>query len=482
MPSLIENTIRKSITQGAAALHRFNRERMAAPDTPNPFLTGPNQPLQREVTLERPPVSGQIPPQLDGCYARIGPNPVTPVNPANHHWFMGDGMVHGVRLHDGQALWYRNRWIRSTQVSRALGEAPAPGPRHHSDTVNTNVLAIAGKPWALVEAGGFPVELDERLDTIAHNPFGGSLKGSFSAHPHRDTTTGALHAICYDARDPNTLRHVVVGADGVVQREEPIAVQHGPSVHDCMITEHHVIVLDLPVTFSMTRYLAGYGFPYVWNPQHPARVGVLAKTAPGRDIVWCEVEPCYVFHPSNAFETEDGRITLDVVAYATMFDESRIGPAAGSAKFERWNIDLGARQVSRRVLDTQPQEFPRIDERYTGKPYRHAYTVQLRADARGEFVPDQVLIHHDLQDGTRQVHDFGPGRLVSEFVFEPRHAGAAEGDGWLMGYVVDAAQRSSEFVILDTRQFGGAPVATVAIAHAIPLGFHGNWMPAVPAA
>lgn len=477
MASPIENAIRNAVTQGVSALHRFNRDRMNAPDAPNPFLTGPNQPLTREFTLESPQVRGQIPPALDGCYARIGPNPIVKVNPANHHWFVGDGMVHGVRLRGGQALWYRNRWIRSTQVSEALGEPPKPGPRHFNDTVNTNVLVHAGKPWALVEAGGYPVELDGVLDTVAHNPFGGSLKGSFSAHPHRDTATGAMHAICYEAQDQATLRHVVVGSDGVVQREEPIAVQHGPSVHDCMITRRFVIVLDLPVTFSMSRFVAGYPFPYAWNPAHRARVGVLGKTAPGRDIVWCDVEPCYVFHPCNGFETEDGRITLDVVAHPTMFDDSRIGPSAGGAKLERWTIDPTARRVSRRVLDAQPQEFPRLDERFLGAPYRHAYTVQLKDDGAGQFVPDQVLIHHDLQAGTREVHDFGRGRLVSEFVFEPRHAGAAEGDGWLMGYVTDSLQHTSEFVILDAQRFSGEPVAAVAIPHAIPLGFHGNWLP-----
>ena len=30
------------------------------------------------------------------------------------------------------------------------------------------------------------MELDFDLDTVAHNPFDGSLKNSFSAHPHFD--------------------------------------------------------------------------------------------------------------------------------------------------------------------------------------------------------------------------------------------------------------------------------------------------------
>ena len=477
MSSRIDSTIRKSVTKGVNALHNFNRQRMSAPDKPNPFLVGLNQPMQQELTLEQLVVSGRIPAELDGTYARIGPNPIGKVNPANHHWFIGDGMVHGVRLQDGKAPWYRNRWIRSTEVSQALGEAPAPGPRRDSDTVNTNVLGHAGKIWALVEAGAYPVRLDAQLDTVAHDPFGGSLKGSFSAHPHLDRASGAMHAICYDAQDQNTIRHVVVGADGKVQREEPIAVQHGPSIHDCMITQHYVIVLDLPVTFSMATFVAGYGFPYIWNPEHKARVGVLNKTAPGSAIVWCDVAPCYVFHPCNAFETADGKITRDVVAHATMFADSRLGPSGDSA-FERWTIDMGARQVARRVIDAQAQEFPRPNELALGQPYRYAYTVGLRRDAHDQFESDQLLIKHDLDAGTRQLHDFGAGRFAGEFIFQPRPGASAEDDGWLMGYVVDGNAHTTDLVILDARDFTGEAVATVTIPHQIPMGFHGNWLPA----
>ena len=479
MPSLIENVIRKTVTTGVMKVAQFNRHRMAAPARPNPFITGLNAPMDQELTLSNLPVQGTIPAGLDGRYLRIGPNPIGQPNPANHHWFVGDGMVHGLRLKDGQALWYRNRWIRSAAVSQALGEPRAPGPRHINDTVNTNVLGHAGKLWALVEAGGYPVELGDELQTIAHNPFEGSLKRSFSAHPHRDTATGDLHAICYEATDPNTIRHVVVGADGIVKREEPISVRHGPGIHDCMITRHHVIVLDLPVTFSMPTLLAGYPFPYKWNPEHKARVGVLNKTAPGSEIVWCDVQPCYVFHPCNGFEAPDGTITLDVVAHATMFDDSLIGPTAKSSAFERWTINPAARSVVRKVIDDQPQEFPRPDERRLGQPYRHAYTAGLKRDGEGQFVPDQMLIKHDLVSATRQLHDFGPHHHVGEFVLVPRHADAAEDDGWLMGYVVNAADPAritTDFVILNAQDFSGPPQAVVSLPHRIPGGFHGNWV------
>ena len=72
----------------------------------------------------------------------------------------------------------------------------------------------------MVEAGSFPVELDGDLDTIANNPFGGTLHGSFSAHPHVDPDTGEMHAICYDGQVQDAVRYVVVGVDGRVRRDE----------------------------------------------------------------------------------------------------------------------------------------------------------------------------------------------------------------------------------------------------------------------
>lgn len=479
MPSPVETLIRRGVTKGMMKVAAFNRDRLPEPDQPHRFLTGIHAPMDQELTLAQLAVCGSIPPELDGRYLRIGPNPVTPPNPAAHHWFVGDGMVHGIRLQGGRALWYRNRWIRSRAVSAALGEQPAPGPRNRGgDTVNTNVLEHAGQTWALVEAGAFPVRIGDDLQTMAHDPFGGTLQGSFSAHPHRDPDTGELHAICYTGPELDTIRHVVVDTQGRVRREEPIAVKHGPSIHDCMITRNYVLVFDLPVTFSVKTLLAGQPFPYAWNPQHRARVGLLPREGRGSDIVWCEVDSCYVFHSCNAFETDDGKVVVDVAAHDTMFDHSTQGPDSSKAAFERWTIDPVAKCVQRHVIDAQPQEFPRCDERLHGKSYRYAYTMPL-ADEGSAFGSQTHLIRHDLHTGARAVHAFGADRYPGEFVFVPRNTTAAEGDGWLMGLVNDMAMSTTDLVLIDAQKFDGPPQAVVTMGHRIPPGFHGNWVPSV---
>jgi carotenoid cleavage oxygenase len=72
--------------------------------------------------------------------------------------------------------------------------------------------------------------------------------------------------------------------------------------------------------------------------------------------------------------------------------------------------------------------------------------------------------------------DLGPGRIASEMVFVPADGAAGEDDGWLMGYVYDAARGASDLVILDAHDFG-RPVATVHLPARVPQGFHGNWIP-----
>ena len=59
--------------------------------------------MSEELTLHDLPVEGAIPPELDGRYIRIGPNAAAP-DPRTYHFFVGDGMLHGVRISDGRAL------------------------------------------------------------------------------------------------------------------------------------------------------------------------------------------------------------------------------------------------------------------------------------------------------------------------------------------------------------------------------------------
>jgi len=438
----------------------------------NPYLSGNFGPVTDEVTAFDLRVTGTIPHELRGRLLRNGPNPVVVPDPAKYHWFTGNGMVHGLRLRDGRAEWYRNRFVRDDEVAAARGLPLAPGPRHGmgSGVANTNVISHAGRTFAIVEAGGLPVELSDELETIRYSDFEGTLPGSFTAHPKRDPDTGELHAVVYYwAWD--YLQYVVVGTDGRVRRTVNVPVPGKPMVHDCAITENYVVLFDLPCTFDVDVAMQG-AFPYVWNADYGARVGLLAREGDASQVRWFEVPLCYVFHPMNAHETADGQVVMDVCRHPKMFDRDRLGPNEGRPTLDRWVLDPSSGKVSTECLDDRGHEFPRHDERRLGKAIRFGYTAGL-ADHLGVG----PIYKHDLAKRSSELRLEGKGRAYLEPVFVPRTPTSDEDDGWLLAYVYDAPTNGGEVQILHAQDFTGSPVATIHLPQRVPFGFHGNWVP-----
>ncbi|HXH59435.1 carotenoid oxygenase family protein [Iamia sp.] len=457
-----------------------------AVQTTNPYLEGPFAPVAEEVTATDLAVVGALPPELDGRYLRIGPNPMegTVGDPAAHHWFTGDGMVHGIRLRDGRAEWYRNRWVRSTRVSTLLGEEPAPGERHGAmDTVNTNIIGHAGTTLALVEAGARPVELTEELATVRHTDLGGTLPNGFTAHPKRDPLTGELHAVAYHWSVPH-LQYIVVGTDGRVRKVVEVPVDDGPMVHDMSLTERFAVVYDLPVTFDLESAASGASFPYAWAPGRAARLGVLPREGTAADIRWFEVEPCYVFHPLNAYDEPgadggEGRMVLHVIRHERTFDADRSGPADVTPTLWRWTVDLDRGTVTEEQLDDRAQEFPRVAESRVGRPARYGWAAELGFTGPGDFGAGSNIIRHDLAAGTVDRHPAGASRQVGEAVAIARDGAPAdaEDDAWIMSLAHDRDTDRGELVVWAADAPGAEPVARVPLPARVPFGFHGSWIP-----
>jgi carotenoid cleavage dioxygenase len=485
------------------------------------FTDGNWLPVREEKTVTDLAVTGQIPDFLDGRYLRNGPNPAEEIDPDAYHIFTGDGMVHGVRVRDGRAEWYRNRWVRSPAMAALLGErytgkpSPAPMPDFGA---NTNVIGHGGRYFALVEAGAGNYELNGDLDTVGGCDFDGTLDAGFTAHPKRDPRTGELHAVSYYFGWGNQVRYQVIDAAGRVRRTVDIPVSGPGMMHDFSLTENYVVLYDLPVTFDLGLVTpppapapvpdglsapaklvlstvrgrvevpspvpgqpqrSGGGFPYRWNPDYPARIGVMPREGGAADVKWFEIEPCYVFHPLNSYEEraadggDDVAIVLDVVRYDKVFDQDRRGPSEGHPSLFRWTVGLQSGKVSQEQLDDRTQEFPRVDERVVGRRHRYGYAPRFLEGDDG--LGPSELLKHDLDRGTAQARSFGAGREPGEFVFVPRSADAAEDDGVLMGFVSDAAQGRSDLVLLDAA--GLETVAAIHLPVRVPNGFHGNWIP-----
>ncbi len=495
---------------------------VAAAESANPYLEGFLAPVSAEVTATDLHVTGRIPKHLDGRYLRNGPNPVAEVDPATYHWFSGDGMVHGVALRDGQARWYRNRWVRSLSVCAALGEQPSsrlkPRAGMLSLGANTNVLTHAGRTLALVEGGVANYELTDELDTVGTCDFNGTLAGGYAAHPHRDPRTGELHAVSYSFARGRTVQYSVIDTQGRARRTVDITVSGSPMMHDFSLTDKYVVIYDLPVTFDpvqalparMPRWLSAPGrmamqaligrvrvpspitammnrdpkhsdrMPYAWNANYPARIGVMPREGGNDDVRWFQIEPCYVYHPLNAYsEVVDGteRLVLDVVRYSRMFDRDRRGPGDTRPTLDRWTINLATGAVSSERRDDRPQEFPRINEALFGARHRFGYAVGVDGGylAGGASEMTTALYKHDYATGSSTVAPLDRELMIGEMSFVPDPAAKSEDHGILIGYGYHRGRDEGQLVMLDAQTCES--VATVHLPQRVPIGFHGNWAP-----
>ena len=455
----------------------------------NPFLSGPFAPVEQEITAFDLPVTGTLPRELSGCYLRNGPNPMGLEDPGYRwgegHWFLGAGMVHGVRLRDGRAEWYRNRWVRSRRVAAALNEKWPGGPVHDDAdfAANTHIIRHAGRLLATVEAGPLPYQLTDELETVGPFDFGGKLPGGYAAHTKLDRRTGELHAIAY-YWPWDYVQHVVADTGGQVIRTANIGVPDGPMMHDFALTDRYVVLFDLPVTFSMDAVSAGRKLPYTWNPAHQPRVGLLPRAGGLDSVRWFEVEPCWVFHTLNAYDDGD-RVVVDLVRYAGPYDVSAL-EGKGPLTLDRWSIDPESGAVRQQSLDDRAQEFPRVDDRIVSQPHRYGYsaaisvvsrdTVSLSGDfADGAFA--NALLKHDLTAGTAEAHEFGRDATAGEAVFAPASATAGEDDGYVLAFIHNPERGAADLVLLAAQDFTAEPVARVHLPTRIPLGFHGSWLP-----
>jgi carotenoid cleavage dioxygenase len=423
--------------------------------TAYPYRSSGFAPVSSETSIAALEVEGEVPAGLVGTYHRKGPIPIGTVQPGDEP-MTGDGMVHAVTLLAGGRAAYRNRWVRTAAAAARLGvEPPAGPPQMAHDRSNCAIVDFDGRILS-ISGGALPYELTPNLDTIARTDLGGAVRDGMSGHVRPDLPAGELHVLT--ARwEPPLLHHVVLRGGGRASTSRPLPLSPESQMHDFALTPNWLVVFDQPAPVGM----AASAVPFAPRPERGARVGLLGRReATAR---WFDTETCYVTHTVNAFETE-GAVVVDVCAADA--------PSA-PARLERWTIGQGD-QVGRRVLDDDAQDFPRINELFTGAPYRHAYTVRMRADGR---TPAGALLQHDAVSGKVRTHEFGDGGLPGEFVFVADAGRAAQEDGgWVVGLVHDSATRSARLAVIDAQHFDGPPVATVHIPTRIPLGLHGAWI------
>lgn len=451
----------------------------------NPYLNGGYAPVDREVSAADLPVIGEIPKDIAGLYVRNGPNPQAP--PAGlHHWFDGDGMLHGLWLEGGKAR-YANRYMRGADFQAPDAEAPGifspanrtrAGNRVYKDTANTDVIVHNGKILALWYISGVPVAVDPlTLETIRDETFSGALPRNISAHSKTDPQTGEFVFFDYALYEP-WMSFGTVSREGALTHFTQVELPGPRLPHDMALTSKHIVLMDLPVTFTQKAIAQG-----TWNIQQlnqPTRFGIIPRTARGDAVKWFEVPPAYIYHVINAWDEGDEVVmaACKMVPNGQTPNTEKYGPYAPMVVVLNlhavpviWRFNMKTGAVSETQLDDRISEFPVINLARTGQKNRYGYTVSM---APGPLQAFDGIYKYDLETGAAALHRFPAGTYGSEPAFAPRLGAAAEDDGYLITFTADQAGRS-EALILDARDMEAAPLARIALPQRVPFGFHGTW-------
>jgi carotenoid cleavage dioxygenase-like enzyme len=453
-------------------------------------------------------IQGAIPAGLDGTFYRVGPDQAFPPKMGDANPFNGDGMVTAFRFQGGhvdmQMKYVMTHRLKAERAARRglFGDYRNPFTDDASvkgvqrTVSNTNVVPHNGLLLAIKEDGP-PYAMDPHtLETKQLWDWNGQMKAtSFTAHPKIDPATGELFGYAYAAKGEATDDIAIYSFDksGKKTWEVWFKSPYAGMIHDCAISEHYIVLPLIPQVMDIERLKRG-GIAFQWEPGLDQVYIVAPRGGGAKDVRFFHAPNAMPGHVINAFD-EGGKLYLDLpVALDNVFwffpDKDGKFPPPGSFGTEvtRWCFDMNdphSKGVPT-VLSRLTAEFPHVDDRYVGRPYRYGFmqaTDPTKPYDAGKAGPVMgfffnTFLTMDMTTGKADAWFAGDTSSTQEPVFAPKSANAPEGVGYVMGVVNRRAEHRSDLVILDAQRMSEGPVATIRIPVRLKYGIHGNWVPA----
>jgi carotenoid cleavage dioxygenase-like enzyme len=455
--------------------------------------------LTTELHDHRPTVEGSIPEWLSGTLVRNGPGRFEAGERRVNHWFDGLAMLRRYAFDDGE-LSYSNRFLRTEAYAdamdgrltgqfgtdtrgwrRILDTVRSLGLPEPTDNTNVHVVRVDGEYVALTEAPRRVAFDPETLETLGGFRFEDDLPEHLTAahlvdDPHRDELIGFTTQF---GRTPQY--HVYRVPDGTRSRERIASLDaNGPAyIHDCSVTEDHVILVESPLVLSALRALNPFSQGVTdmldWQPDRPTRVLVVDREN-GDLVAEPTLDAAFTFHHINAY-VEDGSVVLDLVEFpdgdivdAMAMDElDGVGfPEVPDGRLVRYRIDPERNSVDRSSLYDGGMELPRVVRSKTGRKHRYAYGQATDRDGANG------LVKVDCETGTAR-----EWWERSVFVEEPlpiqRPDADSEDDGVVLATALDIEREQTMLMVFDAATL--TVEARAFLPHPEPFGFHGRFFP-----
>lgn len=441
--------------------------------------------LEQEV-LNRPlKIEGKVPDWLQGTLFRNGPVNVKVNGKRNKHWFDGLAMLHAFSFQQGKVN-YTNQFLRSEAYDQVfdkgslnyLGFASdpcrsifkkwltlfSPYPIHNA---NVNIAKISEAYVALTEAP-LPVRFDpQTLKTLGVLKYQDQLPFDRcweSAHPHYDEIGKRTinYLIQYGKESFYTFYSI---ADGSCERKiiANLPVKEPAYMHSFAVTEHYLILTEYPFVvspFDLMSMKKPFIENFSWVNEKETQFIVIDKQN-GRIVGRYVAKPFFAFHHANAFENGD-EISLDIVVYedAKIITSFYAGEnAIDSAQLKRFTFSLQTGRLTSEVIFSKPNEFPRINQKFDGKPYEYVYL------AKNEHL-------YKVNTATKEVLEWSSENCsTAEPVFVSCPQEKDEDEGVVLSVILD--KDDSFLLILDGKSF--EEMGRCRTPYRIPPGLHGQF-------
>ncbi|XP_071718223.1 probable carotenoid cleavage dioxygenase 4, chloroplastic [Rutidosis leptorrhynchoides] len=454
-------------------------------------------------------IQGTLPSALDGAYFRNGPNPqFVPNGP--YHLFDGDGMLHAIRISQGNAT-LCSRYVKTNkyELEKDAGFPIIPffftgfdsvttiitymvviahhfltrqfDPHKGFGLANTNLTFFGNKLYALWESDlPYAIKLDSNGDiiTVGREDFDGKLFMNMTAHPKTDPITKETFAFRYGPMRPY-VTYFWFNEHGEKQDDIPIFSTKSPSFfHDFGITKNNAIFPENQIILGMRKTVIGWSL-FNANPEKVPRLGVLPRYAKNESqIMWFNVPGLNIVHVINAWDEDDGDTVVMIAPNIISVEHAlgRMDLIHGSV--EKIKIDLKTGMVSRHPLSSRNLEFGVINSAYVATKNRYVYCAigDPMPKFSGVVKLDVSLSEVDRQECIVASRMFGPGCYGGEPCFvarEPDNPNADEDDGYIVSYVHDESNNESRFLVMDAKSATLEIIASVKLPRRVPYGFHG---------
>jgi carotenoid cleavage dioxygenase-like enzyme len=464
--------------------------------------------LVDEVTDVPLRVRGRLPEWLGGTLVRNGPALFELERQRLRHWFDGQAMLHAFAIADGRVR-YTNRFVRGRALRANLAAGrlryrefatdpchalfarckalfdPA-GPGGVTDNAAVSVVRLGRHVAALTE-GALPVTFDPAtLETLGVVGWDGRRDPVrepqiTTAHPHV-RADGTL--VNFTVRFGRHTRYEVFVADPVRGTVRTVAALPAPEpayLHSFGLTATTAVLAEAPWTVRLADVLLSprpFAELYRWRAGRPARFH-LVDLAGTRAPVTLEAPPFFTFHHVNAYDDGDA-VVAELVAYddaavvdALYLDALRDARPLPRGRLQRWRLPRAGGEARLEAEWDAGLELPRIHPEHDARRHRHVYGAGA---SEGAHFLDRVMKVDVARDVVRTWGE--PRCYPGEPVFVPRPGGRHEDDGVVLTLVLDAARGRSALVVLDARTLD--EVARAEAPHAVPAGFHGEFLADAP--